>query len=176
MILPRSPSSWTRRTIASPGRPSPRPASMTATSFRRSARHESGVGVVLRFGLLYGPDHNSAGNSCPYMTAPPSASLRWRGRADAGARSPLGEWRDAAPAERYSAKAVVAARGTQHTDRDSERATAGCYSDVPDVATALSLSPFCRTGSGAVVLPVPAGSCPARDQRESDYLSMISSK
>src|ERR1022692_5070651 len=50
------------------------------------------------------------------MTTPPSAHLRWRGRVHAGVRSPLGEWRNAAPAERYSAKAVDAARGTQHTD------------------------------------------------------------
>jgi uncharacterized protein (DUF952 family) len=31
-------------------------------------------------------------------------------------RSPLGEWRNAAPAGRYSAKAIDEARGTQHID------------------------------------------------------------
>ncbi len=48
------------------------------------------------------------------MTTPPEQMLARACRA--GARSPLGEWHIAAPAGRYSAKAVVAARGTQRTD------------------------------------------------------------
>src|SRR5450631_4629668 len=46
------------------------------------------------------------------MTAPPGA-LAHEGVPRPMRRSPLGEMRNAAPAERYSAKAVVAARGTQ---------------------------------------------------------------
>jgi hypothetical protein len=45
------------------------------------------------------------------MTTPPGASAH-EGVPCVDARSPLGEWRYAAPAERYSAKAVDAARGT----------------------------------------------------------------
>ena len=139
---------------------------MTATSNAARSRHESGGPVVLRFGLLYGPDRNSAGNSCPDMTAPPSASLRWRGRAGVGARSPLGEWHDAAPAERYSAKAVVAARGTQHTDRDSEREAAGCYSGGPRLRI--------RPAGAAAVHPVPPALAPARQsQRESPLIDYM---
>jgi len=48
--------------------------------------------------------------------APVSRTYADEGVSDAGVRSPLGEWRNAAPAERYSAKAVDAARGTQHAD------------------------------------------------------------
>lgn len=45
------------------------------------------------------------------MTTPPEASAH-EGVPGVDATSPLGEWRDAAPAVRYSAKAVIEARGT----------------------------------------------------------------
>src|SRR5215469_12248672 len=50
------------------------------------------------------------------MTTPPEQLLARACRA--GAWSPLGEWRIAAPAGRYSATAVVAARGTHAHRRE----------------------------------------------------------
>src|SRR4030081_43648 len=46
-------------------------------------------------------------------------------------RSPLGEWHNAAPAGRYSAKAIVAARGRQHTSDMWERRGGPGYSAPP---------------------------------------------
>src|SRR5262249_9779628 len=55
-------------------------------------------------------------------------ALRLRGRARADAWSPLGERHNAAPAGRYSAKAIVAARGTQRTNGLYERTPLPGYS------------------------------------------------
>ena len=49
------------------------------------------------------------------MTTPPGASAH-EGVPSADAGSPLGEWRDAAPAVRYSAKAIIEPGGHIHTD------------------------------------------------------------
>jgi hypothetical protein len=62
-----------------------------------------------------------------HMTTPPGASAH-EGVPGADARSPLGEWRNAAPAGRYSAKAVIAARGTLAHRQDVEREWGANYS------------------------------------------------
>jgi hypothetical protein len=61
------------------------------------------------------------------MTTPPGASAH-EGVPGVGARSPLGEWHDAAPAVRYSAKAFIEARGTQAHQRELEREWGAGYS------------------------------------------------
>jgi len=61
------------------------------------------------------------------MTTPPEASAH-EGVPGVDARSPLGEWRDAAPAERYSARAVIAARGTLAHRQKLERERGANYS------------------------------------------------
>src|SRR5262249_19649518 len=60
-------------------------------------------------------------------------SICSRGRAEAGVRSPLGERRNAAPAERWSAKAMGQARGTHHTDEGLKRVNSLGYSVVPKI-------------------------------------------
>ncbi len=69
---------------------------------------------------------SSSGQSPGNDHAP--GALGSRGRAKTGVWSPLGEWHHAAPAGRYSAKAVVAARGTQHTGDVLERRSGPGYS------------------------------------------------
>src|SRR5215475_7159293 len=60
-------------------------------------------------------------------------SICSRGRAEAGVRSPLGERRNEAPAERWSAKAMGQARGTHHTDEGLKRVSSLGYSVVPKI-------------------------------------------
>src|SRR6476661_7600122 len=85
------------------------------------------------------PDVASAMSSKPFVSRPavagrlcerprPASQDAGRGRFEAGARSPLGEWRTAAPAGRYSAAAVVEARGTQRTDGYQNVAPGPAYS------------------------------------------------